>query len=847
MVKVGSMRKAKRMVLIACMLVVSVSGASASLFRHRSANKSAPQPPAVVEPAAIANVLTAIEIEQSPAPHIVLRTSAAPAYTSYSPTPDLFVIDLSGTSKSPNLAMPSPLPSSIGSIAAEEVTEMGTRLTRVTFRLTQTAALQAAASGNAVSIAIPAPVAVAEKKDEAAKATSEQKVTETPAVETPVKATEPAVTTEAIALPKAKTLKKVETTGSGTTLEVQLAGDGQLSYHDSTLQDPPRIVIDLDGVKNKVAKNTLEVAGPTVKRVRVGQFKSDVTRVVIDLDQKSAYRVTKAGDRLRITFGNAPAPEMRVAENTPEPKPAPKPAQEVAAAAARPGDIPSQVPAIAENASTWKMPPSASKGAKSVIRSADQYTAPTPRPASTVTTTPARGITLTTPTGNTPLGTSLTQENVFTEPPQATSPGTPMPVLGGQLSTGTRGLTTGEHVYTGEPISLNLKDADLKDVIRTFASLTGLNIAVDPGVGGSVTVDFVDVPWDQALDIILRQNSLGYVLEGNVMRIGQLGRLAAEQEAARKLAEEERLNVPLTSVSFLLSYAKAGDVQSLLSQLASPRGRIIVDSRTNQLIITEIPTYLMTMRNLIEAVDVPTRQVLIEARIVETSKTFLQQYGFVWGFRGSLDPALGTGTGLVFPNRVDFVGGPFDFSAGNTVLNFHLGDVLGAFDLDFALAAAESEGLVRVISAPRLVTQDNSAATISSGVQIPYQTRINFTTTISYLNATLNLSVTPQITGAGTVIMDISVQKNTPATGLAIEGAAGTPIQTRQATTKLMVRDGGTSVIGGIYQTTDQNSQTRMPFLHQIPVIGNLFKTHNIQNSHDELLIFITPRILRTS
>jgi type IV pilus assembly protein PilQ len=333
------------------------------------------------------------------------------------------------------------------------------------------------------------------------------------------------------------------------------------------------------------------------------------------------------------------------------------------------------------------------------------------------------------------------------------------------------------------------------------------------------------------------------------MRIGTLTRLAAEAVATRALQEEERLNVPLTTVSFKLSYARAADVMGLLGQIASARGRIITDARTNQLIITEIPTYLQVMRNLIESVDVPTRQVLIEARIVETSKTFSQQYGVIWGFQGSLDPALGTGTGLVFPNRVDFVGGPFSFGSGApNVLSFHLGDVLGAFNLDVALTAAESEGYVRIVSAPRVVTQDNTPAQIQSGLQIPFQTRINFTTTISYVDATLNLSVVPQITEAGTVIMDIAVQKNEPATGLAIEGAAGTPIQTRQARTRLMVRDGGTSVIGGIYQASDNRSETRLPFLHQIPVLGNLFKTHAIgPNRHDELLIFITPRILRTS
>ncbi|HXH37950.1 MAG TPA: type IV pilus secretin PilQ, partial [Thermoanaerobaculia bacterium] len=441
-------------------------------------------------------------------------------------------------------------------------------------------------------------------------------------------------------------------------------------------------------------------------------------------------------------------------------------------------------------------------------------------------------------------------ENVFADP-QATVPqqqvGTPP--SGTLLSAGAGGRTlgSGEKAYTGEPLSLNLKDADIKDVLRTFAQLTGLNIAIDPTVTGSVTVDFVDVPWDQALEIILRQNSLAYQLEGNVMRVGTAARLSDEAEANRRLTEQERLNVPLNTVGFKLSYARAQDVANLLKEMASPRARLIVDVRTNQLIVSEIPVYLQTMRNLIEAVDVPTRQVVIEARIVETTKNFAQQFGFNWGFKGTMDPSLGTGTGLVFPNRVDTVGGPFNFGAGNPALSFSLQNVLGTFNLDLALLAFENEGLVRVISAPRVMTQDNTAAEIQSGFQIPYQTRVNFTTTVSYVDATLRLTVTPQITEAGTVIMDIQVQKNDPDTGLNIVGGAGTPLSTRRAQTKLMVRDGGTTVIAGIYQVKENNAQSRLPFVHQIPILGALFRSRDYSATHDELLIFITPRIVRSS
>jgi type IV pilus assembly protein PilQ len=283
----------------------------------------------------------------------------------------------------------------------------------------------------------------------------------------------------------------------------------------------------------------------------------------------------------------------------------------------------------------------------------------------------------------------------------------------------------------------------------------------------------------------------------------------------------------MTTLGVKLSYARAQDVAALLKDIASPRARIIMDIRTNQLIISEIPEFLRTMQNLITTVDIPTRQVMIEARIVESSRTFQQRWGFEWGFGGELDPANGSGTGLVFPNRIGYTGGPFQFGAGNPVLSIDLFDVLGTFNLDLALLAAENQGYIKVVSAPRVTTQDNTPAEIQSGVQIPYQTRVNFTTK------------------AGTVIMDIQVQKNTPAEGLNIVGAAGTPINTRQARTRLMVRDGGTAVIAGIFQTTDNDAESRVPFVHNIPVIGNLFKSHTVSTSHDELLIFITPRIVR--
>lgn len=843
MVKVGSMSRAKRIVLVAGMLLVSVNSVHAGLWRSRK-----PKPAAA--PVASAMALTAVEID---GPRVHLRTSGTPAYTSYSPSPDVFVVDLTGTTRDAGLVLPTALPPAVASIAADDVVEMGNRLTRVTFRFSHPLAPEAIGAEKAVTVNIPA----------TAVAIQEVLPIVNPIAEPPVTAAEPVVAepqvevlsdlpAEPVAQPvaksapvakrAAKSLKRIDADTEGGAVEVVISADGALKYNAFRLENPSRLVIDLDGVKNAVPKSSLTVADSTVKGVRVAQFKSapPVARVVIDLAQKTDFDIAADGDRLRVTFGRAaiarklvtpePVPEPVVIAESPAPppvvvaeKPAPKPVapkpverhEPVARVAS--ADIPAQVPTIADNATTWKVPESASKGARPVINAPIDQAPPVQPP-------PAQ------------------QEDVFAE----ASPMRPQSLGAQQTLQGTRTLSSGPRQFNGEPLSLNLKDADLKDVIRTFADLTGLNIAIDPGVGGSVTVDFVDVPWDQALDLILRQNNLTWITEGNVMRIGTIDRLTTETAASRRLAEEERLNVPLTTLIFKLSYARAADVQSLLREIASPRARIIVENRTNQLIISEIPQYLQTMQNLLTTVDIPNKQVVIEARIVESSRTFNQAYGFSYGFSGVLDPALGTGTGLVFPNRVGYTGGPFSFTGGApAIIGLTLSDVLGTFSLDFALHAAESQGYIKVISAPRVMTQDNQAASITSGFQIPYQTRVNFTTTVQYLDATLQLTVTPQITEAGTVIMQISVQKNEPAVGLSIEGAAGTPITTRMATTKLMVRDGGTAVIAGIFQTKDNDAVTRLPFIHQIPIIGNLFKSHSIVTSHDELLIFITPRIVK--
>jgi type IV pilus assembly protein PilQ len=408
-----------------------------------------------------------------------------------------------------------------------------------------------------------------------------------------------------------------------------------------------------------------------------------------------------------------------------------------------------------------------------------------------------------------------------------------------------RTLVEAQGQFTGEPISLDLKDADIKDVFRTVSELTGLNIVVDPEVRGTVTVKLDDVPWDQALDLILKQNGLGYVLENNIMRIATTAKLQAEQADRARLAEARQAAEPTRTVLKKLSYGKAADIVPTLKSIMSRRGDIVVDPRTNTLIIREIPTYMPAVLQLIDSLDTATPQVMIESRIVETTKTLGRSLGINWGFNAVADTAHGNTTGLTFPNTIDSIF-RVPLATGPTIGSIRLGNILDTFSLDIALSAAENQGLLKIISSPKVTALTNTAATVQSGVQIPVQTTVNNTTTVIYVDATLRLTVTPQITAQGTIMLDVQVQKREPAVALNLSLGQNVPLTIREYRGSVLVRDGATTVIGGIFQINDQDQANMITGLWKIPVLGNLFKNKTRREQHDELLIFITPRILRS-
>jgi type IV pilus assembly protein PilQ len=372
-------------------------------------------------------------------------------------------------------------------------------------------------------------------------------------------------------------------------------------------------------------------------------------------------------------------------------------------------------------------------------------------------------------------------------------------------------------------------------------------------------VMLTEVPWDQALDIILRANKLGYLVDGTIVRIAPLTVLADEEAQRRKLAEEQANAGELRVLTRTLSYANAGELQNLITRSAlSSRGTVQVDPRTNTLIITDLADRLTTANELIVALDRPEPQVEIEARIVQTSRNFARQLGVQWGFGGRVDPALGNSTNLAFPNSGSLsgrTGGTQGPQGTNTAVNLgvsassavgmSLGSVNGAFNLDLALSALESAGNGRILSTPRVSTLNNVEAEMTQGIQIPLQTISNNTVTVTFKDAALTLRVTPQITAADTVIMKINLENATPDFSRAAGPSAIPPINTQRAITTLLVNDGQTSVIGGIYTSNQQNAQDRTPGLSQIPLLNWLFKRDIVNDQNSELLIFITPRIIR--
>ena len=645
----------------------------------------------------------------------------------------------------------------------------------------------------------------------------------------------------------ASRLNGVDVQAVGDLTVAEIRGDGEFSYSTFHLSEPERFVIDLAGVVNRAARSTFTVDSGAVERVRVAQFRpfpEPVTRVVFDLREPSLPRIERTPDALVVRFQDgaapaaaapplpsqpdfpaAPAPEPNGWDEEPELLPMPPPDPELEQRAEL-EDLPVTATELDQDIEITNLPAEPAPPAP---------IAPAPRPRVEVEEPP-----LPVPP---PSDASLfdATEIRVDRPESRDERG---------LVFGTRQVG-GERQYFGAPIDMSLKDADVVETIRSFAQISGLNIVIQPEVSGRVTVELNNVPWDQALEQILRINNLGYEIEGTIMRIAPLQQLRREAEERQQLVAAQALSVPLETVMKRLSYSSARNVSQVLRRggaggILSQRGNVIVDDRTNTLIISELPEYMDTVLAIIENLDEPEPQVMIEARIIETTKRFSRELGIAWGFDLTAGTATGNTTGVEFPNNLDADGSVNLGTPGqNGLLNLRFGNILNTFELDLALNAAEEDGLVNILSTPKVATLNNNQATIQSGLQVPIQTVANNTVTVQFVNATLRLEVTPQITADGTVVMDIFIQKREVQTAFLVPGATNAPIATKEAETQVLVRDGGTAVIGGIYEVSTDQGQQRVPGLANIPILGHLFRNRNRTDENEELLIFITPRVVR--
>lgn len=430
--------------------------------------------------------------------------------------------------------------------------------------------------------------------------------------------------------------------------------------------------------------------------------------------------------------------------------------------------------------------------------------------------------------------------------------------------------TESKKTYKGKRISMDFKDANIHNILRLISEVAKINIVTSDDVKGNVTVTLRNVPWDQALEIILKTKGLGMKKVGNIIRVApiEVFQKEAEAEMAKKKALEalEPLKVRLIPVN----YGYARDIVAQVKDVLSDRGTINIDERTNVIIVKDKLENIIKAEGLVRSLDTQTPQVLIEARIVEANTAFIRDIGIQWGGNMVFAPQYGNPTGLSFPNIIGINGGaddartlnqlngvqnpagfavnmpaPVGAGAGGAI-GFILGNASGSANLNLRLSALENTGHVKILSAPRVTTLDNKEAKISSGVSIPISQVSAAGVMTVFVDAKLELSVTPHVTQDGSIMLKIVTTKNEP--DFSRTGAQGDPtILKKEAFTQVLVKDGDTTVIGGIYTRRQAEEYSKVPLLSNIPVLGWLFKKKKSSDERTELLIFITPRIVNRS
>jgi type IV pilus secretin PilQ/predicted competence protein len=649
--------------------------------------------------------------------------------------------------------------------------------------------------------------------------------------------------------PSVQAIQQVTLSQDGDKTEVNVLGSGPLSYHTSRLQNPDRLVLDFQASHLKTSTRHIASNLDPVREIRLAQFTPEVSRMVIDLRGPARYNISAKGNDVNVAF----APEAGAVKSAPIETPAnlvttkneaATPVAAVSVAAQAPIPAPAVVfpAAITQSASALADPVSSKPQEQSA-------TAATQLATQTVATV------------NNPPAPTQQDTQAASAPP--TAPAAQPMTMPAPRPVESQAAAAAASRYSGEPISVNLKDVDLRDFFRLIHEISGLNVVVDPAVKGTLTIVLDDVPWDQALDIVLHNNDLDKQLDGNVLRIATKETLKKEAEETRDLAKAQAEAADVVTSTRVLSYAKAADMATTLKKFLSSRGDILADERSNTLIIRDVPSVFPVIDNLLRQLDRKSRQVEIEARVVAANRSFDREIGTILAFSGGSGHSLFGGTATVGQSETTFTpappyhtgsGGSSSTSGATAPLLTNLGASVPTsglaylfqstnFALDYVINALEEKGVGKLLSKPKIITQNNQKAIVKQGTKIPVQTIVNNTVSVQFVDAVLQLEVIPQITAEGTIYMDVTVQNDQ--IDQSIPRVEGIPaIDTQSAQTRVTVADGATVVVGGIIVSTQRTDIQEVPVLGSVPIIGNLFKHTTVSSTAQELLFFLTPRIL---
>ena len=771
---------------------------------------------------------------------VTIHANGSFTHTEYRPTDTLMLVDLAGVSVGRQEASLHAV--SVAGVQSYRVlgyrSSSGAEVARVELNLARGANVKVSDVEGGVEVRVNAQASSAARPaDSAARASA-------PAASAPL--TVPAQTSH---------ISNISIARSKDGFDVEVHGSGPMAARTMKLSGPDRIVLDipnsvLDGRTREIPVNSNDI-----KDVRAARYQSQppATRIVVDMAAMHDFEVVPGANKLVLRLKNAADSSDRArpaVTETPvlaENKTESMPANEATAPSSGPSAAPAATNAVAQAQTPVTAVPRAPESAARIR--ADKAASHLIAPEGAVPNSmPAASASLAMPPAV--INAALQQQ---TQQPSNQQ--------GGQMVTG---CTSGR--YTGEPINMNVKDVDLKDFFRLLHDISGLNVVLDPSVKGSLTIVLDDVPWDQALAIVLSNNGLECQLQGNVLRIATLETLKTEAEARRAQQDAQALAVNKKAFTRYLSYAHAKDVVPILKKFLSARGDVVADDRSNAIIVDDIPASQPKIDELLTALDRKTPQVEIEARVVSTTRNFSRdigtQLGFGWGGRNI---GTGGGTGVVGPISAtpgpgllpEWLTAPGDVTkiplfsnlpATAPTSGFSLSNITTNYRLDFVLSMAEARGLAKVLSRPRLVTHNNIKALIKQGARIPVVTlaQLGGPPTVQYIDAFLRLQVTPQITAENTIFLDVDVENTTP-DFTRVTGAQVNPtLNTSQSTTQVLVMDGETVVIGGVIQTQNNISVNQVPILGNIPILGNLFKHQTINTATQELVFFITPKIIQT-